>query len=223
MPFLQEDSLYQQYDFNEPWDGPNNIKLLDKIPNVYACPDTEHFDQQRQKFCTSYLAVIGEKTAWPGDTGRKKSEINDLMSLLLVECDEPNIPWLQPRDLSYDQAMELLPATDPDSFRGHKQEGFFYNTLGTRHVLTPHQSTYEVGYGVDPSVWASLININDGVTWDSRTSEGSRNSRGPLKPGNYLRLSIFLILGLLPLPRILIKLWSITDPSVHSEPDPESV
>ncbi|PHR93507.1 MAG: hypothetical protein COA78_32735 [Blastopirellula sp.] len=221
LPFLDEQTLYDQYDFSEPWNGPNNIQLLDKTPRVYACPDTEHFHQQRQEFCTSYLAVVGQKTAWPGATGRKKSEIKDTMSLLLVECDEPNIPWLQPRDLSYDQAIELLPATDPDSFRGHKQEGFFYNLLGTRHVLTPQLSTYEVGYGVDQNVWASLIDIDDGVTWNSRTSEGSTNSRGPLKIGNCLRLSLFLILALFPLPRILIKLWAIPAPSDQSKPDPE--
>ena len=29
LPFLDETDVYNRYDFNEPWDGPNNRKLLD--------------------------------------------------------------------------------------------------------------------------------------------------------------------------------------------------
>ena len=35
---MEYKSLYDHYDFAEPWDGPNNIKLLDKMPPNFACP-----------------------------------------------------------------------------------------------------------------------------------------------------------------------------------------
>ena len=38
LPFLEQQSLYEQYDFREPWDGPNNIQLLGNMPDVFSCP-----------------------------------------------------------------------------------------------------------------------------------------------------------------------------------------
>jgi hypothetical protein len=38
LPFLEAQSLYDQYDFREPWNGPNNSKLLTKMPYFYSCP-----------------------------------------------------------------------------------------------------------------------------------------------------------------------------------------
>src|SRR5262249_10188032 len=39
LPYLEQQDLYRQYDFNESWDGPNNSKLLDKMPATYAYPN----------------------------------------------------------------------------------------------------------------------------------------------------------------------------------------
>jgi hypothetical protein len=38
LPALGRNDLYQQFKLDEPWDGPNNIKLLDQMPDVYAGP-----------------------------------------------------------------------------------------------------------------------------------------------------------------------------------------
>ena len=50
--------LYQQYDFNEPWDGPNNRKLLAAHPRVFACPADKDI-QTAWSSQTSYVAVVG--------------------------------------------------------------------------------------------------------------------------------------------------------------------
>ena len=36
LPFLDEQALYDKYDFDEPWNGPNNSKLADSMPPVYS-------------------------------------------------------------------------------------------------------------------------------------------------------------------------------------------
>jgi len=41
LPFLECDPLYKQYNFNEPWDGPNNKKLLAARPRRYVCRATK--------------------------------------------------------------------------------------------------------------------------------------------------------------------------------------
>ena len=36
LPYLDQNELYKQYSFDEPWDGPNNRKLIDKMPYTTA-------------------------------------------------------------------------------------------------------------------------------------------------------------------------------------------
>src|SRR6516164_3312991 len=38
LPYIEEGSLYNMYNFNEPWDGPNNSRLLTMMPKVYQLP-----------------------------------------------------------------------------------------------------------------------------------------------------------------------------------------
>ena len=40
LPYLGDDTLFKRYNLNEPWDGPNNKKLLDSMPGFFACPAT---------------------------------------------------------------------------------------------------------------------------------------------------------------------------------------
>ena len=35
LPYLEQQALYAQYNLSEPWDGPNNIQLLDKVPSYF--------------------------------------------------------------------------------------------------------------------------------------------------------------------------------------------
>ncbi len=44
-------TLFQQYSFDEPWDGPNNSKLLALMPSYYRCPN----DRRSNSYFTSYV------------------------------------------------------------------------------------------------------------------------------------------------------------------------
>ena len=61
LPYLEYAALYEQYRFDEPWNGPNNIKLVEHVPDVFQCPSNE----SEGNTCTNYVAVIGPRTAWP--------------------------------------------------------------------------------------------------------------------------------------------------------------
>src|SRR5262249_39482337 len=41
LPHIGQESLYKQFNLDEPWDGPNNKKLLEKMPKVYAPPGAD--------------------------------------------------------------------------------------------------------------------------------------------------------------------------------------
>jgi prepilin-type processing-associated H-X9-DG protein len=105
LPFFEEEGLKdlaKQYDFNEPWDGPNNSKLADKMPAVFRCPSDE---SKRNE--ADYVAVVDPETAWPGTSGLSARQIHDGTSntIMLVEVANSGINWLEPRDLTLGQAM----------------------------------------------------------------------------------------------------------------------
>ena len=62
LPQLEANDLYKQYRFDEPWDGPNNRKLHDKMPRAFQCPSDKHGHDNQ---FTNYVVVAGKNTAWP--------------------------------------------------------------------------------------------------------------------------------------------------------------
>src|SRR5262249_61834200 len=38
LPYLGEEKLYAQFRLDEPWDSPNNLPLLKRMPKVYELP-----------------------------------------------------------------------------------------------------------------------------------------------------------------------------------------
>ena len=96
LPYLGMEDVYKEYRFSEPWDGPNNRKLAERMPKIYRFPG-EHGPT------TNYLAVVGPETAWPGQRTITGNEVNDGKSntILIVENQGAGIHWMEPRDLSF--------------------------------------------------------------------------------------------------------------------------
>jgi prepilin-type processing-associated H-X9-DG protein len=103
LPYLDQKDVYDQYRFDEPWDGPNNRKLHDITLKPYLCPSQEPHPTTQ----TSYVLVIGPKTYWPTKGNgyfRDADIINGLSNtLLVVEVADSGIHWMEPRDLQIDQ------------------------------------------------------------------------------------------------------------------------
>lgn len=102
LPYIEQEPMYRAYKMDEPWDGPNNRKLLAKIPAVFCCPNNPN-----KKL--SYFALIGSTTVWPeGKTGASIADITDGTSntIMLVEADR-DIPWTKPEDIPYDAKKPL--------------------------------------------------------------------------------------------------------------------
>ena len=108
LPFLEQNDLYNKYKFDEPWNGPNNIKLVEQMPQVYHCPMAPRGDNT-----TSYVAVVGDETMWAPDRAVTRSDIPDGASRLeLVEIANSKILWTEPRDLSLDEAVQGVNGQD---------------------------------------------------------------------------------------------------------------
>lgn len=111
LPYLNEDALYAQYRFDEPWNGLNNSQLADRISTVYQCP-TEVCRRDNRQAWTSYVAVIGPHTCWPGSEPVRVSDITDGTSetLFVVEIHNSGIHWMEPRDLKVTQMPQMINA-----------------------------------------------------------------------------------------------------------------
>ncbi len=131
LPFLVEPKFYKDYDFNEPWDGPNNRKLAARvgIPPIFQCPDNRSDDGT-----TAYLAVVGPNTMWPGQQSRKLEDITDEVSktIHLVEAPNTGIHWMEPRDLTLDEFCQRFRSNgDKSRLAGHCDQGGLTYGYGT--------------------------------------------------------------------------------------------
>lgn len=100
LPFLDQNSLYEQFDLSQPWDSEQNKPLLEKMPYDYRSPFS---DSAREATHTPYLAIVDakdEQTAMLPAQGRSFDEITDGLRNTAVVVDDPAhpIPWTAPHD-----------------------------------------------------------------------------------------------------------------------------
>jgi uncharacterized protein (TIGR03067 family) len=157
LPFLEEGALYNQFKLNEPWDSPNNIKLLEKMPKAYAPVR----GKTKEPHTTYYQMFVGPD-AWPVQHLPGKEGLFSGMSLrmpgsfkngtsntiMVVEAGEP-VPWSKPADLPFD-AKKPLP-----KLGGLFKDGF--------HVVMGDAATLFVPRILDERILRLVINRNSRV------------------------------------------------------------
>ncbi len=203
LPFLENQALYNAYDFGEPWNGPHNIRLLSAMPPIYGCPSTSSSLQGY----TSYVAVVGPHTAWPGSSSRVDNEMTDGTgnTTLVLECNTQQIPWLAPQDLELNEALDLLTGNDATKTGNHRSEDFFHRYYHGRNMAMADGSVRYSGNCVDRETWQALLEVDDGASWDEDKLSATLASARQLQVGNCVRLGIFLLVVLLPLPWVWIN------------------
>lgn len=101
LPFIEHEDLYKKFKLNEPWDSEQNIKLLDQMPGIYKTTD----DAAK----TTFLAVVGEGTAYEGKGGLPRDDDSfwtdgRAVTALVVDAGkEKAVPWTKPEDLPFDK------------------------------------------------------------------------------------------------------------------------
>jgi len=73
LPYLEEDSLYQEFHRDEPWDSPHNLPLLTRMPRIFAAPRDE--GQKIQPGNTFYQVFVGPGTAFENPRGASSRKI----------------------------------------------------------------------------------------------------------------------------------------------------
>jgi hypothetical protein len=112
LPFLETGELYQQFKLDEPWDGPNNSKLVEKMPDVFAAPGFKS-----RPGLSYYQGFVGKQAGWEllpdakashGARGLKLIDFTDGTSntIGVIEAGEP-VPWTKPADLPFEAGKPL--------------------------------------------------------------------------------------------------------------------
>ncbi len=95
LPHMQLQNLYGAYDLTEPWNGPTNGSLDQRLAphEVYVYQCYRDTDKTRPGD-TSYLAVDGPSSVWSGAKPDDPGE-----AILLVEVLGSGVHWVEPRDI----------------------------------------------------------------------------------------------------------------------------
>jgi prepilin-type processing-associated H-X9-DG protein len=153
LPYVEKGRLFEQYDFSEPWDGPNNRALHGTPVPTYVCPS----DAGPTSAQTSYVMIVGEGTlgGTPNETVRMR-DVKDGLSntILAIEVAASGIHWMEPRDMTVNEAVGYI--TDPAA------SGQQHPHPGGVNVLLGDGSVRFISESIDPEMLRRLLTRNDG-------------------------------------------------------------
>ena len=152
LPYLEEGNLYEQYNFDEPWDSENNMKVAKQMPAVYMNPQSTAQDGY-----TVYRGVGGVSGVMGVDdkgksVGRTFGEMSDGASntIMFVECpDHMAVPWTKP-----DGGIDTEKAS-PWQLQGNFNGGF--------NVCFCDASTYFIPSSLGTETFKALLGFDDGI------------------------------------------------------------
>jgi len=157
LPYMESSPTYNQYRFNESWDGPNNLKLHAQMTWFYACPsDPGHLE----KGLTSYFVIVGPETCFPGG---KSTTIPGMPTptgpvadtITVVECSDLAVPWMEPRDL--DLGRMSFRVNDPS------RPGISSRHPGGANVVMVDGRTRRLGNATPPAEVRAALTIHGRV------------------------------------------------------------
>jgi prepilin-type processing-associated H-X9-DG protein len=103
LPYIDQKALYDQYNFNEPWDSEANRRVLEKMPVLFQSPG----DGPRSRN-TSYFVLTGTGSMFGASKAPTFPDITDGLSntIMIVEAKR-EVPWTKPEDIEYDPKQPL--------------------------------------------------------------------------------------------------------------------
>ena len=191
LPYIEWDQLTavsKQYRYDESWDGPTNRTL----PLPYNNANRENLfhcsADPSPVYETSYLAVIGPNTAFPGATSIGLKDIPNTVvevppldpinaahypnmksqpvysggasnTILFVESHNTGIHWMEPRDMPFADAIKPVNSANPPSISSLHPPART-KTHGAM-VAFADGSVRWVSDGIDAKLLRSLIEVNN--------------------------------------------------------------
>jgi hypothetical protein len=135
LPYLGEDSLYQQFKLDEPWDSPPNKRLLAQMPKVYVHPLGD--SDKRAEGYTYYRVFVGLGAGFQFGQPTTSRRIDRNTTIMVVEAAEP-VPWTEPEELEFgpDKPLPRLGGLFPGYYHVVFWDGFVDSFLQTTDEAT---------------------------------------------------------------------------------------
>ena len=169
LPELGGAAMYEQIDLTEPWDSPRNQRVLRGLPILETGPSEEYLCPARQNNLdarTSYFAIVDPRTVWPPERPCRFEDIKDDLSttVLLMEAPHKNVNWYEPRDLSFDEAVDLLTSDPPgEGLVGHREyQGSFNKWRHVINVVFADGRTGSISLPIDRDVAVAILTAAGG-------------------------------------------------------------
>jgi len=173
LPYVGEPSIYQHYKFDEPWDGPRNQNLAPQTVNPYVYPYRCRSTDWKNPTQTNYFAVVGPHTAWPEGRGSRLDEFKDGLpnTILLVEMADMDVHWMEPRDVTLDDALGPPDGeTRVPQSRHHSEGAYFTRSMAVAgNILFADGSVRTVHKRLSRDDLAALVTIDGGENVDLDT------------------------------------------------------
>ena len=107
LPYCELGDVYNRYDFSEAWDGPHNstlaVEVSERVAPIFRCPN----DASGGSNSATFLAVTTSDVQDP-----ERLMLNDSAAMspmpIIVELHGSGIHWMEPRDLSAEDAQSAL-------------------------------------------------------------------------------------------------------------------
>ncbi|HTN73733.1 MAG TPA: DUF1559 domain-containing protein, partial [Pirellulaceae bacterium] len=173
LPQLGQQDLYNQFKLDEPWDSPNNLPLVARMPDAFADPSST-----LPPGFTTFLAPVNDLTAWKPTGALGFGDMRDGTSntlFLLNAAPSHAVEWTKPADWEY-QPEKPFDGLPPVGFPAVYADG-------SMHLLS---ST------MDPKVWDNLLTRSDGTVIDESTiypAAGALDNVASATSGPSLRMS----------------------------------
>ena len=200
LPYLGYQPLYNAYSFKEPWDGPNNQKLAQSMPWEFRCTSLSESRLSRGRSSKSnYFAVVGPDTMWPDGGGRTLADVASHSDriILLTEADWEHTNWLEPVDVTLEEAIELQSTKNFEN-GSHSRPAFFsrYPPWRNMSFADGQVSLFRESQSVDE--WKPMLTIQASAA--APRWQPSPSAKSPeLDVGNCARFCFFVFLAMLPM------------------------
>ncbi len=155
LPYIEQAALYGRYDFNKPWDSPENLAVAETMPPVYRSPFENPTPQNRNQ--TSYLLFAGKGTIFEDPQAKITfGDISDGLSntIAVTEVNDSGVLWTQPTDLDaaqLDFVIRKMRDAQPGQINSANGDGVTMGMFdGSVRFVADRASPEELRSAVDP-------------------------------------------------------------------------
>lgn len=98
--YLGQEALFRKFRIDEPWNSPDNLKLLELMPDVFRSEGT-----QQSESSTFYRAFVGQGTCFEPNL-KSSVALNQILdgtanTMMIAEAKQP-VPWTKPEEITID-------------------------------------------------------------------------------------------------------------------------